>query len=226
MDAKDDYGVFRINFYKMIHEEEKLFQMFNLPDKLNEETNKLYESILDIRSQIKGDKEKIAINEDIKEVNTQMQEVKIKINSMELIIENLCKSDSFEVNTTRTSTSTTFTNLKDYVRNLSSEFSDLKELVDKYNNRIENMTSDLLARVRSELFNESLKVLEEFKTNLKGNILRIQEQMREKVDKINMDEFTKKFEQRLISEVSKKLDRNDLKKNTNLINKKVFYYHY
>jgi hypothetical protein len=221
-EGKDNYGMFRINFYKIIQEEEKFFQVFNLPDKLIEETNKLYESILDIRSQLQNDKEKITINENIQGVSKEIFEIKVKINSMELLIESLSKSDTFEVNN-RNSSSSSITNIKDYVRNLSSEFFDLKEKVENNSNRIENMNSDLLARIKFELLNESTRILDDFKISLKGSILRIQEQMREKVDKINMDDFSKKFEQKLINEVSKKLDRNDLKKNTNLINKKVLF---
>jgi hypothetical protein len=221
-EVKDNYGMFRINFYKIIQEEEKFFQVFNLPDKLIEETNKLYESIIDIRSQLQNDKEKITLNENIEGVSREIHDIKIKINSMELLIESLSKSDTFEVNN-RNSSSSNITNLKDYVRNMSSDFFDLKEKVESNSNRIENMNSDLLARIKFELLNESTRILDDFKSGLKGNILRIQEQMREKVDKINMEDFSKKFEQRLINEVSKKLDRNDLKKNTNLINKKVLF---
>ena len=47
--------------------------------------------------------------------------------------------------------------------------------------------------------------------------------MREKVDRFNMEEFSKRIEHKMFSEMSKKLDRLDLKKNNTIINKKVSY---
>jgi hypothetical protein len=45
--------------------------------------------------------------------------------------------------------------------------------------------------------------------------------MREKVDKFNIDELIRKFDQKIVNEVARKLDFSDLKRNNNMINKKI-----
>ena len=68
---------------------------------------------------------------------------------------------------------------------------------------------------------ESSKILEEFRCDLRMSVDRLEDMLRKKVDRINLDEFGRKIDNRLVSEVSKKLDKFDLKKNNNIMNKKV-----
>lgn len=64
-------------------------------------------------------------------------------------------------------------------------------------------------------------MLDEFKLDLKMALIRLDEQLRDKVDKVNFEEYGKKVENKITNEFSKKIDKTDLKKNTNVINKKV-----
>ncbi len=41
------------------------------------------------------------------------------------------------------------------------------------------------------------------------------------MDRFNLDDMSKKFDSKISDEVNKKIDKADLKKNTNLITKKV-----
>ncbi len=50
---------------------------------------------------------------------------------------------------------------------------------------------------------------------------RIEDKLNEKVDKLNLDEIARKIDARLSLEMGRKIDKTDLKKNTNLMNKKV-----
>jgi hypothetical protein len=64
-------------------------------------------------------------------------------------------------------------------------------------------------------------MLEEFRGDLKNSIGKIEDQLREKVDRMNLDEFGRKFDHKLVNEISKKIDKTDLKKNNTYFNKKV-----
>jgi FtsZ-binding cell division protein ZapB len=64
--------------------------------------------------------------------------------------------------------------------------------------------------------------LDEFRHDLKNSIGKIEDQLREKVDRMNLDEFGRKFDHKLVNEVSKKIDKNDLKRNNNALSKKVY----
>lgn len=66
-----------------------------------------------------------------------------------------------------------------------------------------------------------MRILEEFKNDLRNSIGKIDQQLQNKVDHIILDDFGKKMDYRLQNEMSKKIDKMDLKKNNNLISKKV-----
>ena len=56
---------------------------------------------------------------------------------------------------------------------------------------------------------------------MKNSIGKVEDQLREKVDRMNLDEFGRRFDNKLVNEISKKMDKNDLKKNNTYLNKKV-----
>lgn len=63
--------------------------------------------------------------------------------------------------------------------------------------------------------------MDEFRVDLRLSILKLDDQLKEKVDKINFDDYGKKIDTKINSEVSKKIDKNELKKNNSMISKKV-----
>lgn len=70
---------------------------------------------------------------------------------------------------------------------------------------------------------ETLKTFEEFKQDLKQTIVKIDNQLRDKVDINNFHDFDKKLDQKISNEFNKKIDKTELRKNNQLINKKVFF---
>ena len=63
--------------------------------------------------------------------------------------------------------------------------------------------------------------MDEFRNDLRNSIGKIDIQLQSKVDHILLDDFGKKMDTRIQSEISKKIDKTDLKKNNNFITKKV-----
>jgi hypothetical protein len=63
--------------------------------------------------------------------------------------------------------------------------------------------------------------LDEFKVDLKISILKLDDQIKDKVDTYNFQEYGRKVDSKINSEMSKKIDKNELKRNNNIINKKV-----
>ena len=68
---------------------------------------------------------------------------------------------------------------------------------------------------------DSQKVFEEFKQDMKTMIYRIDEQLRDKVDFNNFDEYGRKLDQKLPNDLNRRIDKVELKKNNNIINKKI-----
>lgn len=66
-----------------------------------------------------------------------------------------------------------------------------------------------------------MKVLEQFKLDLKKTVVLIDEQLRDKVDYQNFGEYEKKIDKKMANEFTKKIDKTEMKKNNNKIHKKV-----
>ena len=80
---------------------------------------------------------------------------------------------------------------------------------------------DLSGKEQQIILAESNRILDEFRGDLKISIGSIEDQLREKVDRFNLDEFGKRMDSKFNSEISKKIDKHELKKNNLLLNKKV-----
>lgn len=68
---------------------------------------------------------------------------------------------------------------------------------------------------------ESDKILDDFKEDLQTSIGVINNKLSGKVDKLSLADFGKKVDHKISTEFQKKLDKNDLRKNNNIVNKKI-----
>jgi hypothetical protein len=113
------------------------------------------------------------------------------------------------------------TSIKDYIRNITNNMKSVSDKVEKVINKQENMNQEIIHKVRKDLTIDSRRIMDEFKTDLKSSIVRIEDKLREKVDKYNLDEVYKNLDDKFISEISKKIDLSDLKRNNNQIVRKI-----
>lgn len=95
------------------------------------------------------------------------------------------------------------------------------EKEDKMEKKLNELHKNMLLIIKQDLKNESLRILDEFKTSLKISIGRIEEQLRQKVDRINLNEMSQKLDCKLSSEIKHKIDKVDLNKNNKTINRKI-----
>jgi len=65
--------------------------------------------------------------------------------------------------------------------------------------------------------------MEEFKEELKNTVLKIDKQLKAKVDTANFEIYGKQLDNKISNEFSKKIEKHDLKKNNVIITKKVKY---
>ena len=97
----------------------------------------------------------------------------------------------------------------------------LSEGLNKINNRINNINKETLVLIKKDLKSESNIILEDFKVGLKDSIGRIERQLRDKVDKLGLDEFWNKINDQLVSEMRDKIDKKELNKNNILLKRKI-----
>jgi hypothetical protein len=63
--------------------------------------------------------------------------------------------------------------------------------------------------------------MDEFKEELKNTIVKIDKQLKAKVDTSNFENYGKQIDNKILNEFSKKIEKNDLRKNNVIITKKV-----
>jgi hypothetical protein len=189
------------------------------------EIDKIFESLVDIRKNFL--QSKLSKEDEIKESNLRILELenltrnqKIQIDDIMRIIE----GDSFNSNTLNYSETKNFIgkhSIRELIKNLNSNLKQLNERIDKLQTKQNNQNAEILNKVKKDLQFESNRILDDFKYDLRSSISKIQEQLKEKVDRLNLDEFGKKIDNKMLIEIGKKLDKNDLRKNNNMINKKI-----
>lgn len=205
---------------------EILDEQNNKTENNKQEIDKIFESIVEIRRALADCPSDLDIK--ILEINEKVSEVELNLRKQRLNFEERFKSlemDNIETEenneNTNPSEAPSGGSLKDNVKFLNNNIKIITDKIDKLTLRQDNMNNDILTRVKKDLSAESGKILSEFKSDLKNSINKIEEQLREKVDKFSLDEFGKNVNDKLSNEMNKKLDRSDLRKNNNLINKKI-----
>lgn len=179
------------------------------------EINKIYESILDLRRQfteISNDAKII----DLKELPLKLIDIEGNIKNLKITLESFLGGDLLE-NEGRGAPLT----MKEFVANIINTHKNLNDKIEKCVSKVDNFNAEILTKIRKDLMCESNIIMDNFKLDLKSNLSKIEEKVRDKVDKFNIDEILRKFDQKILNEVSRKLELSDLKKNNNVINKKV-----
>ena len=97
----------------------------------------------------------------------------------------------------------------------------LSEGLNKVNSRINNLNKETLILIKKDLKAESSNILEDFKSGLKDSINRIETQLKDKVDKLGLDEFWNKINEQLIAEMNEKIDKKEMNKNNQYLKRKI-----
>ena len=113
------------------------------------------------------------------------------------------------------------TSLKEEIKIHGDYLKKLSEGINKVNNRINNLNKENLALIKKDLKNESNFILEDFKTGLKTSINKIEAQLKDKVDKLGLDQFWNKINEQLIEGMKNKIDKKEMNKNNIYLKKKI-----
>ena len=97
----------------------------------------------------------------------------------------------------------------------------LSEGINKVNSRINNLNKETLTLIKKDLKAESNNIFDDFKFGLKESISRIESQLRDKVDKLGLDQFWNKINEQLLSEMKEKIDKKEMNKNNQYLKRKI-----
>jgi len=113
------------------------------------------------------------------------------------------------------------TSIKEEINIHSDYLKKLSEGINKVNNRLSNLNKENLASIKKDLKNESNFILEDFKVGLKDSISKIETKLRDKVDKLGLDQFWNKINEQLLEEMKQKIDKKEMNKNNMYLKKKI-----
>ena len=183
------------------------------------EIDKIFESLVEIRRAVFDNKN---LEEELNSFHDKLNDLADRINQQKNLIENKLKNSYDEsLENTEENADTKNLSIKDIVKNLNFLCKNLSEKLEKLSTRQDNMNGEILTKVKKDLTNESNKILSEFRENLGESISRIENKLKEKVDKLSLEELGKKVDNKMTNEMNKKIDKTELRKNNNIINKKI-----
>ena len=113
------------------------------------------------------------------------------------------------------------TSIKEEITIHGNYLKKLSDGINKVNSRINNLNKENLALIKKDLKSESNFILEDFKVGLKASIGKIEVQLRDKVDKLGLDQFWNKINDYLIEEMKQKIDKKEMNKNNMYLKKKI-----
>ena len=111
--------------------------------------------------------------------------------------------------------------IKEEIKIHSDYLKKLSEGINKVNNRLSNLNKENLAAIKRDLKNESNFILADFKLGLKDSINNIETKLKDKVDKLGLDQFWSKINEQLIEEMNQKIDKKEMNKNNMYLKKKI-----
>jgi hypothetical protein len=197
-----------------------LFQDLKIKlDQNKEEIDKLYDSIVDIRKNCL-DTKKDDENETVMIMKPRLQNIENNITRLRSQIEEVSRNVEGEFENHLKETGDT-SNMRDFVRNIGGGMKNLSEKVETVVSKQTNLNQEIIMRVKKDLANESSRILDEFRMDLKQSIGMIEDKLKEKVDRFGLDEFGRKIDNKFHNQINRKIDISDLRKNNNLIVKKI-----
>ena len=185
-----------------------------------EELNKAFESIVDIRKNLLSKDIEVVVESlkgRIDDYETQCRKLKFDIDEITKQLE----GDTDDKKDTKDDHRPKQGSLREHINVIGSRVLSLSSSFEKLEKRVENINRDILNIVKRDLKAESTRILEEFKGDLKVSISKIEEQLRNKVDRFGLVEFGQRIDNKLSNEMRNKIDRGDLTKNNHYINRKI-----
>jgi len=185
------------------------------------EINKLYDSLVDVR-RILTDQLSFHKLIDMKELPIRLCEIESEIKNLKDKMEEVRKEFlTDEVHNDPVKNEKVVSNFKEFVKILSNGLKISTERIENIQSKLDSLNHEIILKIKKDLGNESNRILDEFRYNLKGSLNKIEHLLNDKVDRFNFEEFSKKLDVKIFQEISKKLDKKELNKNTHMITKKV-----
>jgi chromosome segregation ATPase len=111
--------------------------------------------------------------------------------------------------------------IKDKINFLNKSCQTLNTKIGVLENKNRTFTKEVKDEIKQNLKNETIKIMQQFKTRLESFTTKFEHELKNKIDQINLSDFENKMNNKIHIDLKDKLDKNDLRKNNNVIKKKI-----
>ena len=111
--------------------------------------------------------------------------------------------------------------IKERLSRLSNLYYEIKDRAVMLEKKNSSFNREIKEDVKSHLKIETTKIVDQFKNKLSIFTHKFEEELSNKIDQIGLYSFEKKINSKLYYELKDKLNKNELKKNNNLLSKKI-----
>ena len=193
--------------------------------KHTDELNETYKSIVDIRSCLVSSE----LLDEIKDLKTRMdsseeesRRIKYRVTELSKNIEGEEEEENNVMGVVNeqphASQGATFREKMNILTSTMQTSNDKVAVLEKKANALSREVKD---DVKASLKNETAKVIDQFKVKLESFTNKFEHELKNKIDLMGLSSFEHKINNKLYVEMRDKLDKTDLKKNNNIINRKI-----
>ena len=196
----------------------KVNELFNKYKKLNEEIDKNNKDISDIKNilaQSPKQKDLIKFNKNIEQLEEEIKANKIKIIDLTKYIEGTDEDEDDEALNNLPGS------IKSKINILNRTCQTLNSKIISLENKQKSVTKEVKDDIKQHLKNETAKIMQQFKLRLESFTNKFEHELKNKIDQIGLSDFETKINNKFNIDLKEKLDKNDMKKNNNIIKRKI-----
>ena len=111
--------------------------------------------------------------------------------------------------------------VKDKINFLNKFCQNLNVKLSSFENKNKSINKEIKDEIKQNLKNETIKIMQQFKLRLESFTHKFEHELKNKIDQIGLTDFETKMNNKFNIDLKEKLDKNELKKNNNMIKRKI-----
>ena len=185
----------------------------------NEEINNNNKTVIDLRKTIfaiEAEKKFNILSSQVTKLEEDNERSKKKIFEIIKAIEGYEEIDDYGDETKYEPTS-----IKGKIELLEKSYNNMLDRFIQFEAKNKSLSKELKEEIKSNLRIETLKTVAQFREKLEIFTRRFEEELKNKIDQMGLNNFEKRMNTKIYYDLKDKLNRNEMQKNNNVINRKI-----
>ena len=198
----------------------QILEILKIITKHNEEINNNVKSVIDLRKiliSLEVDKKINILLEKINALEENDERTKKKIFELNQVINGINEKEESEENEENYDPNS----LKGKIEISEKLINTLNDKIMILEGKYKSITREIKEDIKSNLKVESIKTVNQFREKLETFTRRFEEELRNKIDQMGLNNFEKRMNSKIYFDLKDKLNRQEMQKNNNLINRKI-----